>query len=723
MAAIGAIRKHGVLLMVIIGIALLAFLMGDCSKITTLFSDKYTMGKIDGQKIDDLYRVQHDQNTDLWKFMYDKTTLEESETSQIHELTWNSLVNEILIDKQLKALGLEYTDEMKENAMSEMIASLQTQQPNQMLAQLVNVLAKQYGVENAMNLITNIEEYKNEEGAQSIYNAYKAIERFNIMDKKQQAYFALAQGSLYFSDALAKKMGDDNQSALVKLLSISVNAPAFAEVKAAVTDAEMKAYYKEHKSKFENKQNLRDIDVAIFPINPTPEDMQAIEDTVKSKYQRFLAAPSIAEFNVAESFPPLDSLYVTPDDITPDEFDSIIFKREVGSVIEPFIYQNQIWYFGKVYGSAMHPDSIQVALLVLDYKTQNNPNSARSRKQARIERDSLKQLIDSQQASIFQLTPNYLGGRQATDTTMWLPEQGIIRSLYGALVNTPLGGTYTYDAQGAYIVYQVLAKTPMREKRLYTLYPFEIKASDATIKQIKANATQLMTSSNDIDLFTENASKQGVQVIKGVDITPMAAVIDQLQNCRAIVSWAFNDETKLGAVSEVYSLNNNSMYAIGALRTVKAKGLPKFETVKTTIEQEILDAKKVDLVAEQVKTELATNKDYAALSQKWGGRFVDSTTLTFTGETYQNAGVENLAIGKIFSLPATAQNEVIVGKTNVYALSIYKEEKVAVTPNLMMEKSALRNMVLGRSRNEMTILEGLKDKANILDRRYIIYNQ
>jgi peptidyl-prolyl cis-trans isomerase D len=721
MAAIGAIRKHSVLLMVIIGVALLAFLLGDFNKISTFFSDKYTMGKIDGQKVDDLYRVQYGQNTDLWKFMYDKATLEESETYQIHELTWNSLVNEMLLDKQLKALGLEYTDEMKENAASEMMASLQTQQPNQMLAQLVNVLAKQYGVENAINLITNIEEYKNEEGAQSIYNAYKAIERFNIMDKKQQSYFALAQGSLYFSDALAKKMADDNQSALVKLLSVNVNAPAFAEMKATVTDAEIKTYYNEHKSKFENKQNLRDIDVAIFPVNPTPEDMQAIEDTVKSKYQRFLAAPSIAEFNIAESFPPLDSLYVTADDITIDEFDSIIFKRPIGSVIEPFVYQNQTWYFGKVYGSAMHPDSIQVAFLVVDYKIQANPNSTRSRKQARLESDSLKQLIDNQQATIFQLTPDYLGGRQATDTTMWLPEHGIIGSLYGSLVNTPLGGTYAYDAQGAYVVYQVLAKTPMKEKRLYTLYPFEIKASDATVKQIKANATHLMTSSGDIDLFTETANKQGVQVIKGVDIASMAATIGQLPNCRAIVSWAFNDETKLGAISDVYNLNN--MYAVAALRTVKAKGTPQFEAIKTTIEQVMLDAKKVDLVAEKVKAELAVNQDYAALAQKWGGRFTDSTTLTFTGETYQNAGVENLAIGKIFTLPATAQNEVVAGKANVYALSVYKEDKVAVTPNLMTEKVALKNMVLGRSRNEMTILEGLKDKTNILDRRYIFYVQ
>ena len=45
MAAIGAIRKHGILLMVIIGFALLAFLIGDFNKLSSVLSDKNTNGK------------------------------------------------------------------------------------------------------------------------------------------------------------------------------------------------------------------------------------------------------------------------------------------------------------------------------------------------------------------------------------------------------------------------------------------------------------------------------------------------------------------------------------------------------------------------------------------------------------------------------------------------------------------------------------------------------
>jgi hypothetical protein len=41
----------------------------------------------------------------------------------------------------------------------------------------------------------------------------------------------------------------------------------------------------------------------------------------------------------------------------------------------------------------------------------------------------------------------------------------------------------------------------------------------------------------------------------------------------------------------------------------------------------------------------------------------------------------------------------------------------------MMEKNALKNAVAGRSRTDNTILEGLKDKANILDQRYLYFQR
>jgi hypothetical protein len=40
-----------------------------------------------------------------------------------------------------------------------------------------------------------------------------------------------------------------------------------------------------------------------------------------------------------------------------------------------------------------------------------------------------------------------------------------------------------------------------------------------------------------------------------------------------------------------------------------------------------------------------------------------------------------------------------------------------------MEKSMLKNAVAGRSRNENTVLEGLKEKTTVLDQRYLYFTR
>ena len=107
MAAIGAIRKHGVLLMIIIGFALLAFIVGDFTNLTALFSDRNTMARINRENLNDQYTKEYRENIARYKLLYDKQTLEEYEEYNIHSETWEELVESKLLDEQLTKLGLQ----------------------------------------------------------------------------------------------------------------------------------------------------------------------------------------------------------------------------------------------------------------------------------------------------------------------------------------------------------------------------------------------------------------------------------------------------------------------------------------------------------------------------------------------------------------------------------------------------------------------------------------
>jgi peptidyl-prolyl cis-trans isomerase D len=722
MAAIGSIRKHGVLLLVIIGLALLAFILGDLSNVTRVFSNKYTMAKIDGRKMDQEYSKQYEENTALIKLIQKKNSLEDDETYQIHDMTWQQLLQSQVLDKELEKLGMAYTNQMIEDYKDNMIASLSTQQPNQFIAQFANALAEQVGPENTMAILSNIESYANNDQAKDIYNAYKALVRIAVNAEKQQQYFALAQNSVYFSDPMAKQLAKDNKMSLVSLMTVNPELTAFQNLKPEVAEKEMKDFYNAHKKDlFTVRDRNRDLNVAVFPINPTPADLKAIEDSVRKDFAAFAQASTIAEYNISKGFGgAVDSTYFKESDINLPELDSLVFKSAVGSFIEPFTYENVKWYFGKVFGAASRPDSVMVATIELPFKTASYQEAPYTKKEAHQKADSLRDAIVSGQTTIFAEQPNYLYGREQGDTTFWLPERGTMPELYNNLLSTPNGGIYLYKAPNGYIVFQVLNRTQPIEKRQFVLYDYDITASDATVSALRSQANQFAASVTSDEELVANAAKQGIQVVNGDHVTSMAANIGQLPNCRDIVSWSFGDDVKKDAISDVFNINR-MFFAVASVANVREVGEQKYKDVKDEIKTMLERQNKVDMVAEQLNKDLASG-DMQSVAQKYSVAVTDSVSLSFAGDYYMNRGVDSKAIGQIFNLPANKPTAV-AGNNVAYVVNVVETRDGQATENLMMEKNYLQNAVLGRERNENTLLSYLINQVKVLDNRVRFYQK
>ena len=717
MAAIGSIRKHGILLMCIIGVALLAFVMGDITQLSQVFSDKYTMVKINGKQLDEEYRIRLEQNTAIWKIFYEKTNLDETEVYQVHDMTWNQLVEQTIIEEQFKKLGLGFTEEMHSEVAADMLASLQTQQPNQLLYRLVSFIAQQVPIEEAIGFIANIEEYKNEAQVREFYNAYKAIERFALMDQQKARYMALAKNAINFSDEALRLFAANNNIMLAQAATFFPTAAQFNDIQATVTDKEIRDFFNKNKSRYKIRENSRDIDVAVFSIQPSPEDLAAIQDTAFTRAARLRATTSLEEFHISMMYGQLDSTWFKRDDIQIDTLAQLIFDRPVGSFIDPFEYEGVVWYYGKTYGAAKRSDSVHVAYLIVDFRTDRNPNSSRTQEEAKAIADSLKSLLQGG-ANIFQMMPDFLGGRRAgSDTTQWVSEHTMYPEIYNALLANRF---YVQDIPGAFLVHQVLERTKPVEKRQFVMYSEEIKPSDATIKTIRNQAMQLQAESNAAEDLMTNAAQKGIQVIQGKNVTSMMSSISQLQNAREIISWAFNPNTKVDDVSDIYNVNN-TLFAVAAVRDLKTQGIPKLEAVRDVVETELVAVKKLELIQNTITEQLNSGATIEQVAQKYQVGFMDSIRLTFAGESYQNRGIDNVAVGKIFTLPVGAPTAV-TGKNNVYAVSVYEvNEAAAPSPNYNMERSMMQNMVAGRNRSENTIIEGLRDKATILDQRFLYF--
>ena len=110
MATLQSIRKHGAFLVIIIGLALFAFIAGDAAQVLQPHQNSQNVGEINGNKIDaQLYQQMVEEYTQAINFVRGTNSLTEAENAQIKDEVWNTLVSNTLIGEQAKKLGLTVT--------------------------------------------------------------------------------------------------------------------------------------------------------------------------------------------------------------------------------------------------------------------------------------------------------------------------------------------------------------------------------------------------------------------------------------------------------------------------------------------------------------------------------------------------------------------------------------------------------------------------------------
>jgi hypothetical protein len=244
--------------------------------------------------------------------------------------------------------------------------------------------------------------------------------------------------------------------------------------------------------------------------------------------------------------------------------------------------------------------------------------------------------------------------------------------------------------------------------------------SDATISALRSQANQFAASVSNNDELVANAAKQGIQVVNGQYVSSMAANIGQLPNCREIVSWSFGDDVKKDDISDVFYINK-MYFAVASVAKVREVGEQKYKEVKDEIKTMLEHQNKVELVAEQLNKDLASG-GMQAVAQKYSVPVTDSVMLSFAGDYYMNRGVENKAVGQIFGLQVNKPTAV-TGNNMAYVVNVLETSPGQATENLMLEKNYLQNAVLGRERNENTLLSYLINQTKVLDNRVRFYQK
>ncbi|TAG65658.1 MAG: peptidylprolyl isomerase, partial [Runella slithyformis] len=184
-------------------------------------------------------------------------------------------------------------------------------------------------------------------------------------------------------------------------------------------------------------------------------------------------------------------------------------------------------------------------------------------------------------------------------------------------------------------------------------------------------------------------------------------------NAREIVRWAFNKDTDIDQVSNVFE--TEEQYVVAVLTGKSKKDNPSIEDFRNELTAKVRNQAK----SEQITKKLSgiSGATLEAIAQKYGaGALVESANdITLAMGFLTSAGLDPIAIGKGFGLKPGKKTKVFTGENGVFIM----EQLGSYPAAAIADYSMYKNNLLSRTAQSSSFLinEAVKENAKIVDKR------
>ena len=377
MAALGKIRSKGVTLIVIIGLALFAFIAEEAFRSCNGIKGeaRQQIGEILGEKISvQDYQKLIDEYQSAIKFTMQRDNLSEEELNQVKDQVWQQLVNNRVLEADAKKVGLTVTEQEIQNVLNDGTSPMLAQTP------FVNQQTGRFDVNALKQFLDGYNKAKAAKSEQldqlqQVYDYWLFIEkqlRTQLLGQKYQALLA----SCVLSNKAEAKMAfnDNNEESQIQLASLAYSSVKDADVK--VTDEDLKAKYEELKPAFRQNIETRDIKYVDYQIKASTADRNAVAKEMND-FQKQLSAASDPAVIVSKSSSVIPYLGVPVSSKAYQQYPDIASKIDSLSIGTTGVIENKqdnTLNIIRVLSKAQLPDSVQFRQIQI---AANTPDEAR----------------------------------------------------------------------------------------------------------------------------------------------------------------------------------------------------------------------------------------------------------------------------------------------------------------------------------------------------------
>lgn len=703
MAILGKIRQRSIFLILVIGMALFAFVIS---------------GVFDGNSANsgptDPIAVVNDEEIDLTFF---RQMVEQTErtynysTLQSVNLVWNQALRNTIFNQEFEKLGIDAGKDQLEQIISSDEAVINN--PN---------FQNEAGFFDFGIFTDYIAQLSVQEPA--AYENWKAQEQSIINVAKQRIYLDLIKSSGGMTEAEARTLYHfENDNINIEYLQIPFDEIPDSLV--SVSDAEVKQYIKSHEKAYERSAS-RNLQYVLFDESPTEDDLAAIRlrleglkeeqiayndvSKLTDTIQGFKTVENIVDFVDRYSEIPFDSIYRPRGEFN-NEYADILFGLEVGEVFGP--YRDGNYFKISRLLDRKEEASLRASHILIAFEgaTRAPSTVTRSKAEAQREANRVLRLARRSGADFEGLAREYSDGPTKTrGGDLGFFQEGQMAEPFFDFVNkNRVGRIGLVETEFGFHIIKVTDKDDLA---MIADIANEAVASDETANEIFRKATQFEIESIDASDFIGSAEKYQYTVRPVKQITALEENLPGLFNQRQIVRWAFDDETRIGDVQR-FTLSSGG-YAVVQLTAINKKGLASIDEVGAEVRNKILQDKKAALIEKQY-----ANETLEALAEKEAFTLETASAINQKNPTLVGAGNEPYVVGAAFTMEEGAVSKLIQGERGMYKIKVLKKnEAEPLEDYLQYSREYLRDASFRLLEN---IFVALESNAAIEDNRALYY--
>lgn len=712
MATLQKIRSKGPLLVIVIGLALFAFIAGDAWKVLQPHQGKQDVGEVNGEVLSAQdYQKMVDELSEVIKLTNGLNSLTEDQLNNVKDQVWQSYVNNKLIAEQAEKLGLKVTDAEIQSIIDQGTHPLLMQTPfrNPQTGMFDKDMLKKFLVDyanlNASQMPAQYVEYYQKMGA-----FWQFVEKTLAQSTLAEKYQNLVTKSL-ISNPVAAEDAFNSRTEQSDLLLAGVPYSSINDSTVQVSDSEIKDRYNEKKEQFKQLVETRDIRYIDVKVVPSDADRKAVEKEV-TEYSNQLASTT-ADFgtfvrstgsSVNYSDVPV-SKSVFPADVA-----SRLDSTNVNEVYGPYYNQTDDSFNAfKLLAKVSSPDSIQFRQIQVyadtEEKTKTLADSIYNALKGGADFAAVAKIYGQTGEATWVNAQSWEGSELDADNSKFI----------NTLLNQPVNELANLNMGQANLILQVMNKKSMQTKYKVAVVKREVEFSKETYNAAYNKFSQFVAQNTTIDSMVKNAEESGYTLMPRTDLSSAEHYVGGVRSTREALKWIF--AAKPGEVSPLYECGENDHLMVVALDKIHEAGYRDINSVAEMLRAEIRRDKKAEKIMEEMKK-------YNSIAQVKGMKDAVSDSVkhvTFSAPAYISVTRSSEpVIGAVAA--KTAANKVsapIKGNGGVYMIQVYAKEKGSEKFDAKQKETTLTNMAVRIAGNQL--INDLYQKAKVVDQRYLFF--